>query len=47
MLLLLGTVAAVIVLVVILTSRPHTIDLEQFVKVDFVGENTQGRAERL
>lgn len=44
MLLLLGTVAAVIVLVVILTSRPHTIDLERFVKVDFVGENTQGRA---
>ena len=44
MLLLLGAVAAIIVLIAVIASRPHTINLEEYVKVDFVGENTQGRA---
>ena len=44
MLPLLGAVAAIIVLIAVIASRPHTINLEEYVKVDFVGENTQGRA---
>lgn len=43
-LLLLGAVAAIVALIAVIASRPHTINLEEYVKVDFVGENTEGRA---
>ena len=43
-LLLLGAVVAIAALIAVIASQPQTINLEEYVKVDFVGENTEGRA---